>query len=210
MSVIKKIDFKKDFKQLYNPSSKEVTFINVPKMNFLMINGQGDPNTSKDYRQAIEALYGVSFTIKFTLKFAKRGPEYTVPPFETLWWIPDGKPFTAENKSTWLWQAMIRQPDHVKKADVMDAIKKASEKKPNPASAKIRFESLEEGPCVQIMHIGPYGEEGPTIAKMDAYIKENGYEFRGEHHEIYLGDPRRTAPEKLKTVLRHPVKKKGM
>src|SRR5579863_6351665 len=112
MPTTKKIDFKKDFKELYNPSSKEVTSINVPKMYFLMINGQGDPNTSKEYEQAIEALYAVSFTIKFTLKFAKRAPEYTVPPLETLWWMPDGKPFTMENKASWLWQAMIRQPDH--------------------------------------------------------------------------------------------------
>jgi hypothetical protein len=208
MPAIKKIDFKKDDKKLYNPSKDEVTLVTVPKMNFLMINGQGNPNTSKEYQQAIEALYGVSYTIKFTLKFAKRGPQYTVPPFETLWWMPDGKPFTMENKETWLWQAMIRQPEHVKKADITDAITKASERKPNPAFAKIRFESFEEGLCVQIMHIGPYSEEGPTIAKMDAYIKENGYEFRGEHHEIYLSDPGRTAPEKLKTVVRHPVKKK--
>jgi len=204
---MKKIDFKKDFKELYSPPSKKVSLVDVPAMNFLMIDGKGDPN-GEEFQNAVPALYNLAFTIKFSLKFAKTGPEYTVPPLEGLWWMAGNAPFDSAKREEWLWTLMIAQPGHVTAAHLKEAIKKINEKNPNPLLAKIRLENFKEGLSAQIMHIGPYSEEAQSIEKIDRFIEENKYTFRGKHHEIYLSDPRRVAPEKMRTVLRHPVKKK--
>lgn len=202
-----KIDLKKDFKHLFNPPAKEVVIIDVPEMNFIMIDGKGDPNTGQEFKDAVEALYGLSYTLKFMLKKGELGIDYVVAPLEGLWWTDDMREFSMENKGIWKWTLMILQPEFVTK-DLFDrAFEQYIKKKNLPALPKVKFERFHEGLSAQVMHIGPYSTEGPTVEKIHGFIKENGYSFQGKHHEIYLGDPRRSAPEKLKTVLRQPVKK---
>lgn len=203
-----KIDFKKDFKELYNPSAKDISVVNVPKMNFLMIDGQGDPNTSQDFKDAIEALYPVAYTIKFAIK-KSQGINFGVLPMEGLWWADDMNNFDPEkgDKSKWKWTIMIAQPKFVTKNHVEDAISEVQKKKNPKALSKIRFEEYNEGKTVQIMHIGPYSEEGPNIQKMHAYIKDHGFRLSGLHHEIYLSDSRKANPAKMKTILRQPYVK---
>ena len=211
MSEIQKLDLKKDLKHLYNPSAKVVSIVDVPPMNFLMIDGQGDPNTAEAYQQALEVLYGLAYTLKFASK-REAGIDYPVMPLEGLWWMEDmgqaygDLDFTAD-KSLWLWTMMIMQPDHIKAAMVEDATDSLRRKKNPAALDRLRFEVFHEGVSAQVMHIGPYSAEKPTIDRVHAHIAESGAAPRGRHHEIYLGDPRRAAPEKLKTVLRHPVAK---
>ncbi len=199
-----KRDFKKELKHLYGPSKKEFSVVDVPPMNFLMIDGHGDPNDNPDFQEGMEALYGVAYTIKFALK--PQGIEYVVPPSEGLWWMEDMSEFSLETKDRWQWTLMIMQPDEVTQEIVAAAQGELARKKDPPALSKLRYERYHEGLSVQIMYLGAYADEGPTIARMHEFIRENGYDFNGKHHEIYLGDPRRTAPEKLKTVIRQPVK----
>lgn len=203
-----KIDLKKEFKHLYNPPAKKFTVVDVPPLNFLMIDGQGDPNTSQAYQEAIEALYSASYSLKFMLKKGEAALDYVVMPLEGLWWAGDMNDFTLGNKDAWSWTAMIAQPEQVTAEAVAEAIRQAGAKKDLPGLAKLRFERFCEGLAVQIMYFGPYADEGPTIASMHDFARENGYELRGKHHEIYLSDPRRTAPDKLKTVIRQPISKK--
>jgi hypothetical protein len=200
-----KIDLKKQLKKFYNSSSKEVEFVDLPAMNFLMVDGKGNPNNSPDYRAAIEALYSVSYTLKFMVKKDKR-IDYGVMPLEGLWWIDDMTKFNPERKDDWLWTAMIMQPNIVKAEDVKAAIEQAKKKKDLPAIDRLRFESFNEGKAAQIMHIGLYSAEGANIAKMHDFIQNKGYTLSGKHHEIYLNNPGKTAPEKLKTIIRQPMK----
>ncbi|MEE9189084.1 MAG: GyrI-like domain-containing protein [Anaerolineales bacterium] len=199
-----KRDYKKELKHLYGPSKKEFSVVDVPPMNFLMIDGHGDPNDNPDFQEGMEALYGMAYTIKFALK--PQGIEYVVPPSEGLWWMEDMSEFSLETKDRWQWTLMIMQPDEVTQEIVAAAQGELARKKDPPALSKLRYERYHEGLSVQIMYLGAYADEGPTIARMHEFIRENGYDFNGKHHEIYLGDPRRTAPEKLKTVIRQPVK----
>ncbi len=201
---MEKVDLKKELKHLYNPSSKEVMAVDVPAMNFLMIDGEGSPS-SPHHREAIEALFTVSYALKFMIKKGK-GVDYAVMPLEGLWWMDDMTKFTAERKDEWKWTAMIMQPKYVTAEDVKLAIEQTQKKKSLPARAKLRFESFHEGKAAEIMHIGPFSAEGPNIAKMHAFILGSGHALSGKHHEIYLNDPSKTAPEKLKTVLRQPMK----
>ncbi|MCH2446016.1 MAG: GyrI-like domain-containing protein [Candidatus Marinimicrobia bacterium] len=202
---MKKIDYKKKLKHLYGPSSKKIVIVEVPPMNYFMVDGEGGP-AAESYQQAIEALYGLSFTVKFDVKKGV-GLDYTVMPLEGLWWAKDITAFSADRKDEWLWKMMIMQPDYVTAKHVNAATKQLREKKNPLALDKIRFESYHEGLSVQILHIGPYDDEGPTIAQMHKFIDENGYQLHMKHHEIYLSDPRRSKPEKLKTVLRQPITK---
>ena len=202
---MKKVDYKKKLKHLYGPSSKKVVIVEVPPMNYFMVDGEGGP-AAESYQQAIEALYGLSFTVKFDVKKGV-GLDYTVMPLEGLWWAKDITAFSADRKDEWQWKMMIMQPDHVTAKHVNAATKQLREKKNPLALDKIRFESYHEGLSVQILHIGPYDDEGPTIAQMHKFIDENGYQLHMKHHEIYLSDPRRSKPEKLKTVLRQPITK---
>jgi hypothetical protein len=201
-----KIDLKKEFKHLYKPPAKKFTVVDVPPMNFLMIDGQGDPNTSQAYQEAIEALYAAAYTLKFMLKKYDATLDFTVMPLESLWWTEDEAQFSQENKDAWQWTALIVLPDHLSGELVDEALKQAETKKSLPGLARLRFERFHEGLAVQIMYTGPYADEGPTIARLHQFIEENRYRLRGKHHEIYLSDPRRTAPEKLKTVIRQPVR----
>jgi hypothetical protein len=201
---MKKIDLKKELKHLYSASAKEAVIVEVPKMNFLVVDGQGDPNTAQEYRDAMEALYAVSYTLKFMIK---RGEEvdYVVMPLEGVWWTEDMTKFTMESKDAWKWTSMIMQPDYVTEELVQRALEQVREKKDLPALSVMRFEGVHEGLSAQIMHIGPYSAEGPTIERLHNFIREKRYELRGKHHEIYLGDPRRSKPEKMKTVIRQPI-----
>ncbi len=181
-----KIDLKKELKHLYNPSAKEVAIVDVTIMNFLMIDGVGDPDKAQEFKDAVEALYSVSYALKFMIKKGKTAIDYSVMPLEGLWWVDDISKFGIEDKDTWKWTV------------TKDLFKKALEqvgKKNLFALSKMGFEDFHEGLSAQIMHIGPYSAEGPTIKKLHNFIREKGYELRGRHHEIYLGGPRKSAPK---------------
>lgn len=205
-----KLDLKKENKELYYPKKNEVSMVEVPEMNFLMLDGIGDPNTSKEYQDAMEALFPVSYKVKFLSK-KEMSQDYVVMPLEGLWWVDNMENFTIEDKSSWNWTVMIRQPDFITKTMIKNTINEVSEKKDLPALPKLRLKKFKEGSAAQIMHIGPFSEEGPTVEKLHNFIHEKGYQFEGsrpgeKHHEIYISDMRRTKPEKLKTVIRQPVK----
>ncbi|MAT38911.1 MAG: hypothetical protein CL946_04835 [Ectothiorhodospiraceae bacterium] len=201
---MEKIDYKKERKELYKPSAKKCSIVKVPAMHCLMIDGTGDPEKSERFQQAIETLFSVSYTLKFALK--KAGViDYGVLPLEGLWWAKDMNAFTDSRREEWQWTLFISQPDEVKKKQVTETIKAVREKKGDLLLDDMRFESFKEGKSAQIMHIGPFSEEGPTIEKLHAFIEEQGLSRRGKHHEIYLSDTRRAAPEKWKTVIRQPV-----
>ena len=204
-----KIDFKKEYKDLYLPGTQPV-LIDVPTMNFIMVDGTGDPN-QKEYQQAVGALYSLAFTIKMS-KMSGNQPrgyyEYVVPPLEGLWWVSDGC-FSLEQRDNWLWTSMIRQPEFVTPGVFAWAMEECRRKKPELDFSSTRLESFTEGLCVQIMHTGPYSDEPRSIALLGKFIEENNLSDQTgserKHHEIYLSDPRKTDPEKLRTVLRHPV-----
>jgi hypothetical protein len=203
---MEKIDLKKKLKALYNPTTRNVTLIDIPKMNFIMIDGQGAPESAQ-FTQAMLALYPIAYTIKFDKK-KTGGPDFTVMALEGLWWAEDMKVFMPEtsDRNKWQWTVMMMQPDFITRRDFENAVKAAKKKKDNPALDNVRFESFTEGKSVQIMHIGPYSAEGPNIQKIHQKIAEIGGKLSGKHHEIYLSDPRRVTPDKMKTVLRQPYK----
>jgi hypothetical protein len=204
--LMTKIDLKKNLKHLYKPSAKEVKAVDVPNMNFLMIDGWGNPNTSQQYAEAIEALYSLAYALKFRIKKGQSGIDYGVMPLEGLWWGDDESQFNANNKEAWNWTVMIMQPEYVTAKLVAEAKSEVERKKKLAALAKVRFASYREGSAAQIIHVGPYADEGPTIAKLHEFITRRGSKACGKHHEIYLGDPRKTAPAKLQTVIRQPFK----
>lgn len=204
---MQKIDYKKELKHLYKPSGRKIGIVDVPQMNFLMIDGQGDPNTAQDYKDAIEALFSVSYTLKFQIKKSDIAVDYGVMPLEGLWWADDMSRFSIEDKSDWRWTALIMQPEYVTAELVQETIRQVEKKKGLPALPKIRFEAFAEGKAAQLLYTGPYSEEEPTIDALHRFIEEQGYQRSGKHHEIYLSDFRRTAPEKLKTVIRQPIRK---
>jgi hypothetical protein len=197
------IDFRLKYKSIYQPKVGIVEFVLIPPMKFLMIDGHGNPNTSQDYADSVSALYSIVYTLKFKIK-KTRAIDYNLLALEGLWWGDDMNLFSTETKDQWKWTMMIAQPDFIAQADITAAIDEAGRKKPNPALARIRFEVFDEGQCVQIMHIGPYAAEKPNIDLLHQAIADKGYKRSGKHHEIYLGDPRKSAPEKLKTIIRQP------
>ena len=204
MSATTKRDLKHELKELYR-AHRDPELIEVPERTFLMIDGRGDPNTAIGYAQAIEALFSIAYTAKFSLKRAPDGIDYAVPPLEGLWWSA-GASFPTENKSSWEWTMMLPQPDVVTSQIFVAARAAANERKPLAAIGLVRLERFKEGRAAQILHLGPYAEEAPTIQRLHAFIAEQACEQTGKHHEIYLGDPRRTAPEKLRTIIRQPVR----
>jgi len=199
-----KVDYKKTLKHLYNPPKGDFHVVDVPEMNFLMLDGKGDPNTSGDYQQAVEALYTISYGIKFSLK--AHGFDHVVPPLEGLWWVENMNDFTLANKDSWEWTMMIMQPEWVSDESVEKVRHDAIKKKKLASLTKVRFGPYCEGISVQFLYTGAYENEAPTIAEMHQYIKINGYLTNGKHHEIYLGDPRKISPEKLQTILRQPIR----
>lgn len=202
---MEKVDLKKKYSTLYNPTADRIAMVEVPSFNFLMITGQGDPNTAQTYREALEALYAVSYALKFQCK--KQSADFTVMPLEGLWYGTSAEVFLQANKDNWQWTMMIMQPIIIDKPMAEEAIMAAAKKKSLPALPQMRFETFEEGAAAQLLYVGPYSDEHETIIRLHRYIKEQGYSLRGCHHEIYLNDPRKTAPDKLKTILRQPVVK---
>jgi hypothetical protein len=204
MKTEKKIDFKKTLKPLYNPLAGEFASIEVPQMQFVKVDGEGDPNTAPTYRSAVEWLYGVSYAMKFAAK-AALGKDYVVPPLEGLWWADDPESFVTRAKDQWRWTMMIMVPDFVTRDMFENATAKASGKLGRPPQS-LRFEAYGEGLSLQTLHVGSYDEEGPVLARLHGEVMPNmGMAFNGPHHEIYLSDPRKTEAARLKTILRQPV-----
>jgi hypothetical protein len=206
-SAGRKVDFRKQLRHLYHPSANKVVVVDIPDIQFLMVDGTGNPNTSQEYQEAVEALYATAYALKFLLK-KEQEVDYVVMPLEGLWWVPDMREFSVEHKEAWLWTMMIAQPQEVTAALFERACAQVQRKKLSPALAKLRLERFREGVAAQIMHLGSFAAEGPTIARLHAFIREQGYAFDGteqKHHEIYLSDPRRVAPEKMRTVIRQSM-----
>ncbi len=204
MSVTK-LDFRKTLKPLYSPSAGEAQLIRVPAMKYIMVDGDGEPG-GEAFQQAMGVIYNLAYTMKFKVK-AKLRKDYNVMAPEGLWWFKGGKAFDQAKPKDWLWTLMVMVPDFITDSIFVDVVDDVRRKKNPPGLDKARLEELTEGECVQIMHIGPYSSESESITRMDAYAREHGYRLVGKHHEIYLGDPRRAAPAKLRTILRHPVAK---
>jgi hypothetical protein len=210
------LDLKKQFKHLYQPSVKNIEIVQVPKLQFAMIDGAiekgSEPGKSPAFAEATQTLYGISYTLKFTLKKRKTDPiDYPVMPLEGLWWVVDGH-FDIRIKDNWAYRLMILQPDAITPEIFMEAREQVRKKKgDSDALNKVRLAGFEEGFCVQTMHIGPYADEPATIDRMLEFMRENALKDKvgpeGKHHEIYMSDPRKAAPERIKTVLRHPVVK---
>jgi len=204
---MKKIDLKKDFAGLYTVPKGKIVMVDVPELSYLMIDGKGDPNHSTEFQEAIEALYSLSYTLKFNIKKGPLAIDYGVMPLEGLWWSDQMESFTTNDRSKWLWTLMIMQPDFINTKMVKEAMSALTLKKTLKALPKLRFEKMKEGKVAQILHIGPYDQETENILKLHAFIKDNGFQLYGKHREIYLSDMRRTAPEKLKTIIRQPMRK---
>jgi hypothetical protein len=209
---MKKLDLKKDLKPFYAPSAKKVELVDVPRFNFLMIDGAIEPGlapgVSPLFQENMQALYGAAYTLKFAAKLREKDPvDYPVMALEGLWWVSDGH-FDIKVKDNLVYTLMILVPDLVTPAMFEEALAQMRKKKGDqPGFSRLRLEPFTEGLSVQVMHIGPYDAEPATVEKMEAYARENGYAMRGEHHEIYLGNPLRADPSKLKTILRHAVQK---
>ncbi len=214
---MKTLDLKKQFKYLYQPSAKKIEAVQVPRLQFAMIDGAIEkghgPGDSPGFQEAVQALYGVSYTLKFTLKKRKTNPiDYPVMALEGLLWLTEGDVFDINIKDNWSYTLVIMQPEVITQEIFEEGLAQVRKKRgDSEALSKIRLEHFEEGLCAQVMHIGPYATEPATIERMREFMKENGYRDRvglgGKHHEIYLGDPRKADPAKLKTVLRHPIEK---
>ena len=201
-----KFDVKQAHKRLYSPPSKDFSVVDVPELRYIAVDGRGDPNTSPEYANAIEALYGVAYTLKFASK-KTLGRDFVVGPLEGLWRAEDPTVFVARRKQVWEWTMMISQPDWITEEMVRSALSDVATKKSNPALDDVRPHTLVEGTCVQILHIGSYDDETPVLDRLhNHYLAENGLTFNGDHHEIYLSDARRTPPAKLRTILRQPVR----
>lgn len=200
-----KIDTKKTLGPLYQASAKEITQVDVPAFNYLMVDGSGDPNSSPEYAQAVEALFSVAYTAKFMVKKGPEALDYAVMPLEGLWWADDMSAFAADDKAQWQWTMMIMQPAFVANAVILAARAEVQRKKRLPAIEKVRLEVFTEGLCAQVLHVGPFSEEGPTVERLHAFIDARTGRT-GKHHEIYLTDIRRADPQKWKTIIRHPMR----
>jgi hypothetical protein len=201
---VAKVDLKKDLKQFYTASADTISIVEVPPLHFLKAEGQGDPNTSPAFQQATETLFRLSYTLKFMLK-KEQGLDWTVMPLEALWCADDMAPFAEDRRDEWKWTLMILQPDLVTKESVALASELAQNKKNAPPLYATTFGRHTDGQSAQIRHAGSYAEAPATIERLNRFIREKGYHFAGKHHEIYLIDHRRTAPAKLKTILRQPI-----
>ncbi|NPV01501.1 MAG: hypothetical protein HPY53_08990 [Brevinematales bacterium] len=203
---MEKRDFKKEMKEFYGQKPGNPSIVAVPPMNFIAIEGQGDPNGSKEYSDALNALYSTAYTVKFTIKKG-REIDFGVMPLQGLWWADDMSSFTESRRDLWKWRMMIFQPEFVTREIFDTAIAEVGRKK-NPRSLpKLRFETYDEGLCAQILHVGPFTTEPATIRHLHEFINDKGYHRRGLHHEIYLTNIERTAPAKWKTIIRQPMEK---
>lgn len=204
VKLMAKIDLKKDLKNLYQPSMRNVVEVDVPTFRFLMVDGAGDPTGSESYVQAVEALFAVSYTAKFMVKKGTQAVDYAVMPLEGLWWADDMSAFAANDRAQWKWTMMIMQPPFVTREIIAGAIAEVKRKKSLPAVERLRLEDFTEGRCAQVLHLGPFTEEGPTIQRVHDFIDARASRA-GKHHEIYLSDIRKAAPERWRTVIRQPM-----
>jgi hypothetical protein len=202
---MKTIDLKKTLKPFYSASAAKPAFVDVPAMNALMVDGRGDPN-SPAFQEAVGSLYSVAYTLKFTFK-KEKCVDYPVMALEGLWDADDPSVFMKNERDEWKWTILIVLPAAVTQKDVAAAVAAVRKKAKFPRFPEVRFEKFAEGRAVQILHVGPYAAEAATVERLHGFIEEQGYRLRGRHHEIYLGDPRRSAPEKMRTIIRHPVAK---
>ncbi|WP_461612400.1 GyrI-like domain-containing protein [Clostridium sp. Marseille-QA1073] len=203
--MINKFDYKKVFKEFYSQPAKKVSILKMPKLKYLMINGHGNPNTSKEYKDAVETLFSLAYTIKFMIKNSDLKIDYGVMPLESVWWTDNINDFLIDNKDIWKWCSMIMQPDIVPEDYIEKALYEVERKKKLSSISKVEYKDHDEGLVAKIMHVGPYTNEDPTVEKLHNYIKECGYELRGLHHEIYLNDPKRCLPNNIKTIIRQPI-----
>ncbi|MFC9919598.1 GyrI-like domain-containing protein [Agromyces binzhouensis] len=206
--VHEKYDVKRAHRELYAPSAKDFVLVDVPPMQYLAVDGHGDPNTTPAYAEAVEALFGVAYAVKFASRRTV-GRDFAVAPLEGLWWADDPGAFAANDRTAWNWTMLIAQPDWIDEAAVGAAVDATRAKgRGSPSINALRLTRVTEGRSAQIMHLGPFADEAPTLARLHhEWMPQHGLAFNGPHHEIYLSDPRRTAPEKLRTVLRQPVRK---
>ena len=209
---MKKLDLRRKYKHLYQPSAGKVDVVEVPELSFVMLDGRIEkghsPGDSPAFLEAIQALFGISYTLKFQSKLRKKDAvDYSVMSLEALWWVEDGR-FEISKPDNWCWRAMMMQPEHITADMFAEALAQLRRKKPSPALDRLRLDRYCEGQCIQTLHIGPYSAEPATVERMRAFAQENGYLIANQHHEIYIGDPRRSAPDKLKTVLRHQAEKR--
>jgi hypothetical protein len=202
---VQKIDFKKRLKQLYSAPAKVPVIVEVPPLSFIMIDGAGDPSSSPGFQAAVQALFAVAYNLKFMLKKGPSAIDYGVMPLEGIWWADDMSSFTRGNRELWRWTLMIMQPEQVTSRLFEESREQVAHKKNLPALPLMRLETYHDGLSTQILHVGPFSEEGPTIQRLHRFIHDHGYSLRGKHREIYLSDIRRAAPEKLKTIIRQPV-----
>lgn len=200
-----KVDLRKELRGLYQPPAGEVVVVDVPAMSFLASDGEGDPNTAQAYADAVEALFAVSYALKFAVKKGGLAIDYGVMPLEALWWADDLAAFALGRRSDWKWRVMIMQPDFVTRELVEGTIAEVARKKKLAALPRLRFESFAEGKAAQVMHVGPFSEEGPTIRRVHDFIERQGSRPVGRHHEIYLSDIRKAEPSKWRTVVRQPM-----
>ncbi len=201
------LDLKKVLKDLYDTKKTEPYFVTAPKLKIISCCGYGNPNNSVLFQKTMSALYSITYTIKFMLKQTDN-PLYTVMPLEGLWWTDEMSTFSLEKKEEWKWKVFIVQPDFITREIFDCGIKELLKKKKEDVDTSLlSFDSFEEGLCAQILHIGPYAQEEPTVKKLHEFINHEGYKMTGLHHEVYMGDPRKAAPEKLKTLIRQPVRK---
>ena len=215
---MKKLDLKKEYQNLYSPSARTIAIVRVPKLRYLMIDGRIEageaPGTSPEFEEAMTAMYGVAYTIRFILKLRPKEPvEYPVMPMEGLWWVEDGR-FDITIKDNWLFTLLMLTPQVVTIRTFETARDQLRQKRgDSPGLGRLRLAELGEGLCMQTMHLGPYATEPATVERMRAFAASEGYEdlvgrAGGKHHEIYMGDPRKAKPEKLKTILRHPIRRR--
>jgi hypothetical protein len=204
---MEKMDFKKDLRTFYGQKPGDPAIVNVPAMNYITIDGQGDPNNSTEYTEALNALFPVAYQVKFMLKNSHAAIDFSVMPLQGLWWADDMSSFTESRRDLWKWRMMIFQPEFVTHEIFGAAIAEVRRKKNPTALDKLRFVSYEEGLCSQILHVGPFNEEPATIRRLHSFIADNGYRLRGLHHEIYLSDIRKADPSKWKTIIRQPMEK---
>lgn len=198
-------DVKRDLKECYAPKNSEWALVEVPRQLFIALDGHGDPNTSDEFARAVEALYAVAYTIKFASK-RSLDADFVVGPLEGLWWADDPRAFITRAKDTWRWRMLISQPDWITEDMIADATQTALAKKRLPAIAEVRRETLHEATSAQLLHNGPYDDEGPALATLhDDYLPAHNLRASGLHHEVYLSDRRKADPAKLKTILRQPV-----
>ena len=201
------LDLLKQMKELYSSSINKVNFLKIPPLKYLMIDGEGNPNTSQEYKDSLQALYSLAYALKFAIKKGRLPIDFKVMPLEGLWWVEDMNLFDVNNKDDWKWTMMILQPDFIKDDLFSEIQEHVIRKKGLVHAKKIKLEQYLEGDCAQILHRGPYSAEGENIEKLHTTILDHGFRRKGKHHEIYLNTPLKTAPENLKTIIRQPIEK---